>query len=69
MPKVKVGKLTHNVQALKEWPPIKGRTHPIKNGNVKPISKPNSLSIFFGIFFFIINLIQIPVSKSHLFLF
>ena len=59
---------SHNVQILKEWPPIKGKAHPIRNGNTIPIRKPNSLSVFWGILFFITNPIQILVSKFHLYL-
>ena len=69
MAKAKAGILIHKVQVLKEWPPIKGKSHPMRNGNTKVIRKPNSLSIFFEIYLFITNLIRIPVSKSHLFQF
>ena len=59
------GILIQTVQNLKEWPPNAGITQPIKIGNPKAMRKPNSLSIFFEIFFCIFNLIQIPLSIVH----
>ena len=56
----------NRVHVLKLWAAKAGRIHPTIIGNANPIKRLNSLSFFFEIEFFIVNLIRNLASMSHL---
>ena len=62
MAKIKDGMPIYSDQVLKEWPPIKGKIHPIK-GECKTKKKTEFSKCFLGYSFSLINLIQILVSS------
>ena len=66
-PRINPGIPTHRVHTLNSCPKSNGSNQPIRRGNPSPIRSPNSRSCFLEITSFMINRVQTPASRFHLF--